>query len=700
MASISTTVQLYDKVSAPVNNMIYAIDSMCVAFENIESSMDVSFDTSSIESARQAIDSAARQVSEIGNGIKGNERYQESYNRSVQNGTSHMDGLLGKVTSIVTAYATIHTLKKAVDVSDELTQTTARLDLMNDGLQTTDDLVKMVYSSAQNARGSFSSMSAVVAKFGNNAGDAFSSSAEVVAFAELVQKQMTIAGASTSESANAMLQLSQALGSGVLRGDELNSIFEQAPNLIKSIADYMGISIGKIREMASEGEITADVVKQAIFASSDDINAKFEQMPMTWGQVWTSMKNNALIQFQPLLQKINDLANNQNFQAFTANAVGAIATVSGFLLNILELITSIASFISQNWSIIEPIIAGIAVALGLYTAALLINNTVQGISATVASVKSAADMMQAGATFAATAAQYGFNAALMACPLTWIILLIVAVIAIIYVVIGIINKVTGSSISATGVIVGALATAVAFIWDLFLALLDLILGIVNALVNPWITLANFFGNLFNDPIGAIVHLFGDMADSILGILETIAKAIDKVFGSNLAGKVQGWRDGLDSMVESVANEYGNGSYEKIANELNLSSESLGLSRWAYSDAYKSGYSAGEGIDESVKNLFGNGESDFDLDQISYDVADTASNTEEVADSLDDSSEDLEYLRDIAEKEAINRFTTAQIHVENTNHNTINSNADVDCIVSGFGSRLAETVSVVAEGDYS
>lgn len=164
----------------------------------------------------------------------------------------------------VTAYISIQSVGKALDISDELTTTTARLNMMNDGVQTTEELVNMVYAAAQDARGSFGDMADVVARFGNNAKDAFGSSEEVVAFADLVQKQMTIAGASTTEASNAMLQLSQALGSGVLRGDELNSIFEQAPNLIQSIADYLDVPIGQIREMASEGELSADVVKAAI----------------------------------------------------------------------------------------------------------------------------------------------------------------------------------------------------------------------------------------------------------------------------------------------------------------------------------------------------------------------------------------------------------------------------------------------------
>jgi tape measure domain-containing protein len=177
----------------------------------------------------------------------------------------------------------------------------ARLNNMNDGAQTTQQLYESIVESANNARGSVSAMADVVAKFGNNAKGAFKNSAEVVQFSEIIQKQMKIAGASGEEASNAMLQLSQALGSGTLRGDELNSIFEQAPNLIQSIADYMDIPIGQIRQLASEGQITADIVKNAIMASADDVNERFESMPMTWGDVWQRMENNALVALQPVL---------------------------------------------------------------------------------------------------------------------------------------------------------------------------------------------------------------------------------------------------------------------------------------------------------------------------------------------------------------------------------------------------------------
>jgi tape measure domain-containing protein len=704
-----------------VNNELEYLRSQLSQATEAQNELNYAVNYMQVGKANDAYAQLSKTIADTEKYIRDNTTEQGLFNQSIDQGVNQANDLMDSIKGIISAYVGFQSVKKVMDISDELTQTTARINMMNDGLQTTPELMNMIYQSAQDARGSFTDMAAVVAKFGNNAGDAFGSSEEVVAFANLVQKQMTIAGASTAEASNAMLQLSQALGSGVLRGDELNSIFEQAPNLIQSIADYLDVPIGQIRTMAQEGQLSADIVKNAIFAASDEINAQFEQIPMTWNQVWTTMKNGALMHFQPVLDKVNELANNQDFQTFASSAVEALATVSVCLLGIFDLVGAVGNFFSENWSVISPIIMGIVTALGLYYGAMLAYNTITGISTAITAAKAFAETvhaaslaMQTGATFAATAAQYGFNAALLACPLTWIILIIIAVIAAIYAVIGAINKIQGTTISATGVIVGALTSAVAFIWNLFLGLVDFILGCVNYLVNPWIAFANFFGNLFNDPIGSIVHLFGDMADNILGILENIAKAIDKVFGSNLASSVQGWRSGLDTKIEAVANKYGNGGYEKVVNKLNLSSESLGLKRWAYTDAFDLGYSWGTSAENSISDVIGGifgstGETDpnsifegegyegYDAGQIPSNIADIANNTGAMKDSLDITSEDLKYLRDIAEKEAVNKFTTAEIRVEMTNHNNISSDFDLDGVVDYLANGVSEAMEKAAEG---
>ena len=318
---------------------------------------------------------------------------------------------------------------------------------------------------------------------------------------------MVIAGASTTEASNAMLQLSQALGSGVLRGDELNSIFEQAPNLIQEIANYLEVPIGEIRQMASEGQISADIVKQAIFSASDEINDKFNNMPMTWSQIWTSMQNTALMKFQPVLQRINEIANSEEFKQFTQTAINDMAVLANVSLSVVNTLIQGAAFVSDNWSIISPIIYSVALALAFYNGVLIMHNAYEAVSnglKLVAAIRAVAHgtatATEAAATTGASAAQIAFNAALYACPLTWIVLAIVAVIAVIYMVVAAINKVQGTTISATGVICGVIATAGALIGNIVIGWVN---RIITVGVGLWNLIANFaasFGIVFEHPI--------------------------------------------------------------------------------------------------------------------------------------------------------------------------------------------------------
>lgn len=721
MTGISTSIELQDRVSAPINNMISSINDMISAYTSVETAMDRGFDTSPIVEAERAIDSVAEEMEVLEQNIRESEQQQESFNRSVQEGASSMDGLGKKVLGLVAAYASLQSVKAIMDTSDELVQTTARINMMNDGLQTTPELMDMIYRSAQNARGSFMDMASVVAKFGNNAGDAFSSSGEIVAFSNLIQKQMTIAGATTAEASNAMMQLSQALGSGTLRGDELNSIFEQAPNLIQSIADYLDVPIGKIREMASEGQISAAIVKNAIFAASDEINAQFESIPMTWGQVWTTMKNAALMKFQPVLNKVNELANNESFQMFASSAIDALAAVASVLLDIMGFAGSIYSFFADNWSTIEPIIWGIVAALGAYYGAMLLYNTITGISAAITAAKSFAETvhaaslaMQTGATFTATAAQYGFNAALLACPLTWIILLIIALIAIIFAVASAIAKLTGIANTGFGVITGGINVVIQFFKNLGLSVANIALGIGNAIG----ALCSNIRIAFHNAICSVQSWWYDLLSTAIGVVEGICAALNKLpfIEFDYSG------------ISAKADEYARKSAEAAGNKEEYISIGEAFREgfntfdtfqdgWA-SDAFKSGASWGDGVVEKVSNAvsdffdFGEGESGasnlfdsnydgygggYDAGQIPSNIEEIAGNTGSMADSLNIASEDLKYLRDIAESETVNRFTTAEIKVEMTNHNSISSDMDLDGVVEYLVIGVNEAMEKAAEG---
>lgn len=643
--------------------------------------------------------------------IRDNVDEQGRFNQEISAGTQQANELTNTIKRVVAAYVSIQTVGKALNISDELVQTTSRLNMMNDGVQTTAELVNMVYAAAQDARGSFSQMADVVARFGNNAKDAFSSSEEVVAFADLIQKQMTIAGASTQEAANAELQLSQALGSGVLRGDELNSIFEQAPNLIQNIADYLDVPIGKIREMAADGELSADVVKAAIFSAADDINSKFNEMPMTWGQMWQSMQNTALIAFQPVLQRLNDLANSEAFQTFIQGAIEAMATLANILLNVFDLAVSIGTFIGDNWSIIAPIVYGIVAALTAYIAISAIVAAINGVMAIAEGVKAAAQMMATGATFAETAAQQGLNAALMACPLTWIIMLILALIVVIFAVCNAIAKITGIANSGFGVITGGVNVVIQFFKNLGLTVANIALGIGNAIA----ALASNMMTAFHNAICSVQSWFYNLLSTALSVIEGICSALNKL--PFVEFDYSGISSAADDYAAKASEAAGNKEdYQSISDAFNEGFTTFDAFQdgWA-SDAFNAGAAWGDGIADKVSNfslsdVFGQTDipnvgdytSGFNDAIANSGVGDSIGNiddnTGKIKDSLDVTEEDLKYLRDIAEQEAINRFTTAEINVDMSGmQNTVNSGDDIDGFMTKLTDSVNEAVDNMTEG---
>ena len=716
MGSISASIQLYDKMSAPLQNIMGALNMTIASMYDMQEAMSTGMDTSSLDAARDSInqaDAAMRQLAEDtannAPNINENRNAQDNFNRSLQSGKNSADDLMNAVKGVVGAYLTIESVKGVLNASDELVTTTARLDMMNDGLQTTDELVKMVYASAQNARGEFGAMADVVARFGNNAGDAFGSTEEVVAFANLIQKQMTIAGASTQEASNAMLQLSQALGSGVLRGDELNSIFEQAPNLIQSIATYLDVPIGKIREMAQEGQLSADVVKAAIFASADEINAKFDQMPMTWGQVWTSMQNSALMAFQPVLNKINELANNEQFMVFVENATGMMATLATYILSFFETMGSIATFVSENWSVIAPLVYGVVAALAAYLVIATIINTINAVMAAIEGVKAAAQMMATGATLAETAAQYGLNAALAACPITWIIAAIIALIAVIFAVCQQIAKMTGVANSGFGVICGGVNVVIQFFKNLGLTVANIALGIGNAIA----ALGSNMMTAFHNAICSVQSWFYNLLSTALTVVAGICEALNKL--PFVEFDYSGITSAADDYAAKASEAAGNKQdYKSIGDAFNegMSTFDTFQKGWA-SDAYKSGAAWGDGVADKVSNGIKNfgkgggnipGASGYDFSNMSDYAGQTAANTGKAADaagraadSVSTTEENLKYLRDIAEQEAVNRFTTAEITVNQTNNNNVSGTTDIDGMVSSLTAGVNEALNIAAEG---
>lgn len=562
------------------------------------------------------------------------------YGDSAANAARQTSGLVSELRGLAGAYLGIQGVRALTGLSDSMTSITARLDMMNDGLQTTEELNRMIYESAQRSRGSYQQTANLVAKLGTLAGDAFSSNREIIAFAEQLNKQMALSGTTTQEAQAAMLQLTQGLASGTLRGEELNSVLEQTPMIAQSIAKYMGVNTGEMRELASEGAITAGVVKSAMFAMADEINAEFEQMPMTWGQVWTSVQNTAIQALQPVLNAVNWLAN--------------------------------------NLSIIGPIVAGLAASFVVFQVAAhwtQIAAAAAGAYHFVVNLLTIGFGVLRGSTAAASAAVMTFNSTLFASPITWIIMLVGVLIGLLYAGVAAFNKLTGSSVSATGIITGTLATLAAFVFN----------SVLVPIQRGFASFANFLGNVFDNPVASVKLLFYDMALTVLGFIQNVAQGLE-----NLINKIPGVEVNLTSGIDSLYNKIAQGA-QTIRSESGWKEY---VKAWDYkdlADAFSGGYNWGS-------NLFSGSSQTSALDYTNTptysQVSGIADSVKGIEKSVNMSEEDIRALVDVAERRYVNNVNlTAQTPVINiTGQNTGRTAADRQNLANAIRDILIEQVS--------
>lgn len=722
MATIRTAIQIEDRLSQPIRAMHNAISMMVNQMEHMNVASGDMFDSSSIELMRRNLANVANSMNQIEQEIHAANNAQGGLNNRIRDGTDAMNGLLSKVMALIGAYLSLQGLGKVIEISDELTNTKARVQLLVEEMPVIPDQLakvdfglgdmsdielaqQMIHDAAQRSYSSFKDTADMVSRIGTNARDSFSNLGEVVAFTELVQKQFGIAGASAVEASNATIQLSQALASGVLRGDELNSIFEQAPNLISTIADYMGEPLGAIRDLAADGIITADIVKNAMFAATDEINKKFDSMPVTWSQMWTYFQNEALRAFGPVLQKINGVANSERFKEFIASATQALYLIANVIGYVFNAIVSLGAFIYDNWQWVAPIIFGVGSALLILASYIILVRT---------------------AILIKTAAVWAWNAALAANPVVWVVIAIIALIAIIYLAVAAINDFTGSSISATGIIAGA-----------FMVLGSAIFNVIAYLWNIWASYAEFFVNVWKHPMYSVKRLFYNLASNVLDSIISMTSGWDN-FATNFVnaivsavnGAIKAWNWFVDLLPSDIAAKIGIGKGSEIAHTTSITSDLKGL-KGALGDwvgeapadyweapkmemkslgaAWDTGYNWGadlfnfdkgntggntDALMKSINDSLGLGDK---LDKGNEAGKKTADNTKKAADGIKMMNEDLKYLRDIAEREAINRYTTAEIKVDMKNENHINSDLDIDGVIDKFGERVEEVAEMLAEG---
>lgn len=755
MATIQSSIQLMDGMSKPLASIVSAINLTISALDRVNGT-NVNINTSELTGAKAEIIKAGADLKRIENdiaeNIRKNEEAQNGFNRSLRNGASNADNLYSKIKRFVGVYAGIQGLKNSLNLSDTLAQNSARLNLMLDNynspnekivnnsqtaINTTNNSVysdiwnntqniinnseknlinninnsissdilnnqinnnsvdntkttvtenqganinlpqfqNMIFQSAQRSRGDYLATSDSVGKMGLMAGDAFNSGQEIISFMELINKQFKIAGTNATGIDAAMLQLTQAMGSGVLRGEEYNSILEQAPVIIQNIAKYLNVPKGQLKNMAAEGKITADVVKNAMFYAATDINEKFEAIPKTFRDSVVNMKNNFVKEFLPISQRLNTFANSEGFMIFTNGIIKGMGAVVRVTVSALDIVGKIGKFTHDNWNVIAPVIGGVTTAVIAYKSALILsnielikNNILQGKNTLGAVLMGAKNFYLAGSTFMATAATQGLNAALMASPLGLFASGIALVVGGLYAGVAAFNALTGKAVSATGIITGSVA-----------ALVGSVLNYGVFLWNNLVSIAEAFVNIWKHPIYSVKKLFWDLVISILDIFDNFSGIVDTIAGTDYSKKIKDYRTSIQADLDIAKPK------DYIDSNLKINPFNTGnMMKTTYEKTAEAG------------NIFKN-ETAVDMTESNDYLKGILNNTASMTEGLDLTTEEIKYMRDAAEMEVINKFTTAEIKMEVQNSNMISNNVDIHDVIDEFTEYLREKMQMTAEG---
>lgn len=591
------------------------------------------------------------------------------------------------IAKFVGTIASLAAVKKIVDLTDSYTNTNARLAMITGSLEEQKALQDDIFAAANRARGQYDDMANAVAKMKMLAGDAFGSNQEAIGFTELLQKSLKVSGAGTSEQQSAFLQLTQAMASGKLQGDEFRSIMENAPMVANAIAKYLDVSKGELKELSSDGAITAEIIKNAMFDSADDINKKFETMPQTFGDVWNRIKNAGTQAFGGVFEKINSILNSDAGQQAINNFIGAIYWAG-------DAMNEFINFCVTAWPMVSPFIWAAVAAVGAYALVLGISNGLALISAVRTGAQAVsigilalAMWASSGATWAEVTAQLGLNSALYACPIVWIVGLILVLIAVFYAAVAAVNHFSGSTISATGIIGAVIGGWAAAVINYFIMMYNIIAEVVN-----------FFANVWNDPIAAVKILFYDLASTVIGYVAEMARSIETIFnripGVNV--QISAGLDNFKAGLEKAASEAKDAAgWKEIVQKKDFLNGA---------DFANRGYDIGAGLADSISNPFA-GFAPKDKEGIDYSQFATDGSPATVKGKGKngavkvENEEDIGWMRKLAERDYIARISqnTLAPNIKVEFSGPITKEADTDNIMSHVSEQLKEMIATAPEG---
>lgn len=705
MAQINASINLMNGMTQPLMNIVNSVNNVISTLRAVNNA-NINIDTSSLQASQNLLNQTSadllRWQQELENQIRENGDEAGRLNNRFREGGGPLEGLIAKAKRLALTLGGITFGKKLLGLSDEITTMNARVNIMAKANEDPEDIKRALFESAQRSRADYFATANAAATMGITAKDTFGSSKEVISFMELANKQFTIAGTEGAAKEGAMLQLQQAMPMGVLRGQEFRSVQQGMPTMIDYLAKHLGKTKAQIKEMADQGKLTAGVVKAAMFGAADDINKKFESMPKALGQIGVSIKNTFIKNFEPVSEKLSKMFNSESFKNFVntisvginisilaigglisavAGMVNWIRKYSSYIVPILTIAT--IGFVQLKWAVIASTAATIkdTIAKGMNAAVTLGLTAVYALYNGAVALATLTTGIMTGSTAALTIGVKGLSAAFLACPVVWIALAIMGIVYAIYKLVEWLNKTKGMSLSTFGVITGAIAYFVTSTFNLLKVFANNIMFTISIIYNNFATFAEFLANLFNDPVTAVKNLFLDLGENIIKILTTVSGVIDKVLGTNLSSGLNDFQDKLNTWRNENVKE----------NKIKI--PRMNPEYFQLSDPKEAFKNAHDKTVEIANNIKGS----LDLSVANDYLKTIAGNTGKTNSTLDLTKEELKYLRDVAEQEVINRYTTASINNNNTFNNNINSEMDVDGVVSKFYNGLAEAASTVAEG---
>ena len=780
MGEVRTAIRVVDKSSSALNKINARLQAMQKQMESIAKSSQATNDAlqkvaSTNDKLASVLNKTTSASTRAAAGHNQNKAALDGYNNSTKRGITYTDQLIGKLRRLASTYLGVMGAQAAITAGDAITRTENQLGTIYDQQQTAAGLplssgaddqrliafqeqsLQKIFNSAQKVRTGFTDMAQNVSKSMVLAGDAFENNIDnAIRFQEIMGEAYAIGGASAAEQASSMYQMVQALGSGILQGDELRSVREGAAmayNEIEKFAQGVYNTTDSLKDMASEGMITSDLVVAAILNAGKTMDAAFEKTTMTFGQMWTVFKNDAVWAFKPVLQQLNELANSDAAHVLYERFRDALYGIANFFHYMLTVAQSVLNFIADHFWIVQ--VASIALGAAIITKIVFALYAAYGAARTFFTEMTKlqkAQLIGFGivAVFLLTAyAVYQVYQVTgnLAMALGDVLILLSGIIisaylvafafgfmaSPIYLVIALIALLAGVFFMFTEQVVGGVYVAVAIIQNIIINFYQFFVQIFQTIAQFLNGFASFCGNILNDPCTAIIRVVENMANVVLSILKNIASAIDKIFGSNLAGVVNGWISNVGNAANGLVGKYGNGSYKEsnafkgVIKDTQAAIDAATSVRWSVSNAWSAGTAKGADIQDTINGFFSNigDKFNFDykapgapdtpwlnpsinpsgftpsaLDDIAGDAAKTAKNTDEIADSMELTEQDLAYLRKVAEMEWKKEFTTASVVINMENNNVINNESDLDGLVQKIADVMETELSIVADGVYT